>query len=387
MRTNRFEALDGWRGIAALAIAFYHAPFAHGLRDLAGWKNFELFVDFFFVLSGFVICHAWGRRLDGLGAARDFASRRFWRIWPLHFAVLMAFVGIEIVKAGAGAVMTLPLDDKPFSESRSWGALISNIVMMQALNLHGTTTWNGPAWSISVEFWTYLIFAGAMLAFRARAGLAFVALAALGALGVAHFSPIALFATHDFGLFRAIYGFFLGAAAYRLFASGRFEAGGGLGTEIAAIVLMIAFISSTGPNASSLLAPLVFAGVILIFARREGEARGMMTRLLESAPIQSLGRWSYSIYLVHALLYYGLRLALVFVEKVLKLPLTASGIGNERIFTLGSAGADLAAILALLAITIALASQTWRHIELPFMQGGALGRPAARRITARPAGT
>ncbi len=51
MHANRYDTLDGWRGLAALAIAFYHLPVAHGFRDLAGWKNLEFFVDFFFVLS------------------------------------------------------------------------------------------------------------------------------------------------------------------------------------------------------------------------------------------------------------------------------------------------------------------------------------------------
>jgi peptidoglycan/LPS O-acetylase OafA/YrhL len=363
MRTNRFEALDGWRGIAALAIAFYHAPFAHPLRELAGWKNFELFVDFFFVLSGFVICHAWGSRLTGLPAAKDFALRRFWRIWPLHIAVLLAFVAIEAMKALAGFVIALPIEDAPFTGSRSWSALMSNIVLLQSLGLHGTTTWNGPAWSISVEFWTYLLFAAAMLAFRARSTAAFVAIAALGAAMIATLSPIWLFATHDFGLARAVYGFFLGAATYRLFVSGRFEAGGGTGTEIASIVFMIAFLASTGLNWTSLMAPLVFAGIILIFA----QGRGMLTRALESAPIQALGRWSYSIYLVHALLYYAIRLAFVLVEKVVKIPLTAAGSGNERIFTVGSGLGDGMAILVLLALTIWLTAKSYRLIEAPFM--------------------
>lgn len=366
MQAKRFETLDGWRGIAALAIAFYHAPFAHPLRDLSGWKNWELFVDLFFVLSGFVICHAWGSRLKDSGGAKDFTLRRFWRVWPLHFAVLMAFVLIEVAKAGAGLVLAnLPLDDAPFTGGRSWSALVSNIVMIQSLNLHGTTTWNGPAWSISVEFWTYLIFAATMLAFGARSTRAFLVLALAGAAGIAAFSPIWLFTTHDFGLFRAMFGFFLGAVAYRLLNSGRFEIAGGTIAEIVTVLAMIAFLASTGPNRTSMLAPPVFAVLILVFAR----GRGHVTAALESRPVQALGLWSYSIYLVHALIYYVLRLALVFVEKVMKLPLTASGSGNERVFTLGNGILDIGAIIALLALTIWLSGKTYRLIEKPFMAG------------------
>lgn len=365
MQAKRFEALDGWRGIAALAIAFYHAPIAHSLRAAAGWKNMELFVDFFFVLSGFVIMHAWGKRLDGAAEAKVFVQRRFWRIWPLHFSILMAFLAIEVVKAAMGAVIALPSDEPSFAGSRSWAALLSNILMLQSLNLHGTTSWNGPAWSISVEFWTYLVFAGAMLAFRARVDRALVAIALVALAGVAWFSPIWLFATHDFGLLRAIYGFFLGAATYRLVQSGRVEITGGTGAEVAVVLALVSYLLSTGINVTSLLAPVIFSGVILFFS----QGRGLLTRVLESRPIQALGLWSYSIYLVHALLFYGLRLVLVAVEKVTKLPLTAAGGGNERIFTFGNGAVDLLAIVALLAVTIAISAKTYRYIERPFMAG------------------
>jgi len=113
------------------------------------------------------------------------------------------------------------------------------------------------------------------------------------------------------------------------------------------------------------MAPVIFSGVILFFS----QGRGLLTRVLESRPIQALGLWSYSIYLVHALLFYGLRLALVLVEKVTKLPLTAAGSGNERIFTFGNGAVDLLAIVALLAVTIAISARTYRYIERPFMAG------------------
>ncbi len=372
MQAKRFEALDGWRGIAALMITFYHAPIAHPLRELSGWKNMELFVDFFFVLSGFVIMHAWGARLTGAGAAREFMTKRFWRIWPLHFCILFAFFGIEVLKAGVGAFMALPIEDAPFTGSRSWFALLTNIAMGQSLNLHGTTTWNGPAWSISVEFWTYLIFAATALAFRRHLGRALVAIAILAVAGVAWFSPIYLFATHDFGLMRAVYGFFLGAVTYRLVQSDRLEVEGSSGVEIAVVLALASYLMSTGVNVTSLLAPLVFAGVIVVFSR----GNGILTRALESRPIQALGLWSYSIYLVHALLYYGLRLVLVLVEKVTRIPLTAAGSGNERVFTFGSGALDWVAILALLALTIAISAKTYRLIERPFMLSAA-AKPAA----------
>ena len=363
MDSKRYEALDGWRGLAALAIAFYHAPIDNPLRGLEGWKNWELFVDFFFVLSGFVIMHAWGTRLVDASSAREFVAKRFWRIWPLHFSILFAFFGIELLKAVLMAFVSLPLEEGPFTASKSWAALLSNITMTQSLNLHGTTTWNGPAWSISVEFWTYLVFAAAALAFRRHLSRALLPIALLAMLVMAWKSPIYLFATHDFGLFRAIYGFFLGAATYRLIRSDRFIVDGGSAVEVAAVLALASYLLATGVNLSSLFAPWVFAGVIVVFS----QGRGILTQVLESAPVQALGRWSYSIYLVHALFYYGLRLVLIAAEKALKVPLTVSGSGNDRVFSLGGTAIDLAVIAGLLLITIVISAKTYRFIERPFM--------------------
>ena len=55
----RFAALDSWRGIAALLVALLHFRFLGHFYSLDFVRNSWLFVDFFFVLSGFVITHAY----------------------------------------------------------------------------------------------------------------------------------------------------------------------------------------------------------------------------------------------------------------------------------------------------------------------------------------
>lgn len=375
MHTNRFETLDGWRGLAALAITFYHVPVVHAFRDMAGWKNLEFFVDFFFVLSGFVICHAWGKRIATKNDAKTFMIRRFWRVWPLHIVILGVFLAIECAEWLAVKTIGLSLGEAPFTGPSSIPSLLSNIVLMQSLNLHGTTTWNGPAWSISVEFWTYLAFALVML-FAAGRTWVMALVAASGALVIALFSPIWLFATHDFGLARALYGFFAGAVAYRLLAPQADAARSGSLLEIAAVLAMFAWMAGTGKNWTSLLAPIVFVGLVVVFAR----GGGVLTRFLMSKPVQLLGLWSYSIYLVHTLIYYGLRIVLVAAEKKLGWTFTASGAGSERLFSFGGSVANMIVILALLALTIAISALTYRLIEKPFMQGG---RTAKAGVAAR----
>lgn len=364
MHANRYETLDGWRGLAALAITFYHVPIAHAFRDMAGWKNLEFFVDFFFVLSGFVICYAWGKRIATPDDAKTFMLRRFWRVWPLHIVILGVFLAIECAEWLAMKAVGLSLGEAPFTGPSSIASLLSNIVLMQSLNLHGTTTWNGPAWSISVEFWTYLAFAAVML-FAAGRTWVMALVAVLGALFIAIFSPIWLFATHDYGLARAFYGFFAGAVAYRLLMPQANAARSGSVLEIAAVLAMLVWMAGTGKNWTSLLAPIVFVGLVVVFAR----GGGVLTRLLMSKPVQLLGLWSYSIYLVHTLIFYGLRIVLVAVEKKLGWSFTASGTGSERLFSFGGGITNAIVILVLLALTIAISAVTYRLIEKPFMMG------------------
>jgi len=71
MGGNRFTALDGWRGIAACMVVLFHVRAPSHVSELALVRNSFLFVDFFFVLSGFVIAATYAERLaGGLGIGR-----------------------------------------------------------------------------------------------------------------------------------------------------------------------------------------------------------------------------------------------------------------------------------------------------------------------------
>ena len=58
---GRFEALDALRGLCALLVVLFHIPIYHALKDVAAFANLQFCVDMFFALSGFVLCHAYGR--------------------------------------------------------------------------------------------------------------------------------------------------------------------------------------------------------------------------------------------------------------------------------------------------------------------------------------
>ena len=164
----RFEALDGWRGIAALLVALYHLPFINHLYSIPIIRNSFLFVDFFFVLSGFVIAYAYSQRLNNKKEIGLFIFRRIGRLWPLHVFVLLLFVLMELLKiyvmskSGGGWEHA----EAPFSNEYSVNSLFSNIFLLQSIGLHDELTWNYPSWSISVEFYTYLIFVSFFALFR-----------------------------------------------------------------------------------------------------------------------------------------------------------------------------------------------------------------------------
>src|SRR5258708_32734760 len=140
----RFQALDGWRGIAALWVALYHSPFYGHLYGVPLVRNAYLFVDLFFVLSGFVISHAYADRLGDGKAVLVFLIRRFGRLWPLHAAVLSAFVGIELLKY-FGSRHGLALHHEPFTGSHGVVAIAANLALVHSLGIYAHLTWKSAS--------------------------------------------------------------------------------------------------------------------------------------------------------------------------------------------------------------------------------------------------
>ncbi len=371
---GRYRALDAWRGICACLVAFVHVPVAHAWQSANAFHSMQLFVDFFFVLSGFVICYAYGERLERDGNWRGFMIRRFGRVYPLHFAALVGFVALEVLKAVIGLFASLPIDGAPFTGPRSIATLVSNLVLTQSFGLHGMTSWNGPAWSIGVEFYSYVVFAVAVLLAGARSWV-FLALSVLGLAVMAAFSPIWLFATQDYGFWRCLYGFFLGCLVCNFIgATGRsptplrftgegYIAGLSLATvvEIAAVAILAAYILLTGLDATSLAAPLVFAGIVAVFAA-EG---GAISRILLAPAAQALGLWSYSIYMVHMLLFAVLKIVLTVLAKVSLLGISAPISEPVKLWTLGGPVGDAGLVAVYLGLVLALAKFSFEWIEAP----------------------
>ena len=149
-----FQTMNGLRGVAALAVVAFHWTLQQPLHLKYGY----LAVDFFFVLSGFVIAHSYDERLKGELALRDFILTRLVRLYPLYlggtFLAILVIIISFIIKGrlietnvnGANAIpyALLMLPTPP--QTNDWA---------QA-HLYPL---NGPAWSLLFELIVNIIYA------------------------------------------------------------------------------------------------------------------------------------------------------------------------------------------------------------------------------------
>jgi hypothetical protein len=360
----RFLALDSWRGIAALCVALYHLNAYGHFYGVPIVRNSHLFVDFFFVLSGFIISYSYSDKLTRLSAAVPFMIRRFGRVWPLHAVMLVAFVFFPLLEWLGCYVTSLCRTEWPFSPDQDpLTTIFTNLLLIHSLGLHNGFNWNWPSWSISTEFWTYALFA--LVATTLRATLVPVALfvAVACTLIIMLLAPRHMDSTYDFGYFRCVLGFFIGFLTFRLHTF-RQLALGRLGTsiEVATVVLVFGFLSLAGTSNATIAAPLIFALCVYVFAH-EG---GRISAFLRTTPCLRLGQWSYSIYMVHAfILIVTLRFASL-AEKVVGQPFRIEVVGyTPKLYYLHSMYVmDISAILYM-AIVVALASFTYERVENP----------------------
>ena len=277
LKTTRLETLDSWRGICALLVATFHFPIQGVVRSVDVVSNAYLFVDFFFVLSGFVIGRGYEERLRQPGEILPFIIRRWGRVWPLHASILALFVASSIVRGKFGTDM----EHSPTS-------IFTNVTLLHSLGLHKTLTWNDPSWSISVEFTLYFLFIA--ISFTKNRSLIYISLIICSVLVLLYWAPYGMASTYDFGIFRGAAGFFSGILVARL----RIVDCGAL---IETLVTLSAVIF-VGLGTAQILAPGVFCAVVWVYAG----SRGPLARLMKTPVPMALGRWSYSLYMTHTII-------------------------------------------------------------------------------------
>lgn len=359
----RMKALDGWRGFGALAVCFIHLQLNGYLTSAPSTDSWTLAVDFFFVLSGFVIARVYADDLIDGERVLVFAVRRLGRLWPLHLSMLVLFILVELAKLALERETGFSSENAPFSAARDPSDILPIALFLQTVRLGPELTWNFPSWSISAEIWTYAVFA--LVAFgtvgrpgRRAAVAGAIALAAWITL-VVDVTGRGMISTDVFGIVRCFLGFFSGVVAEWLHRRGTFRALADGWAEIPTAIAGLALVWTAAylPEARY-AAPLVFLALVFSHA----SDCGPLSRFMATWPMQWLGRLSYSVYLTHLFLvaYVVPRLSQIVDRQVPNQLALREGI--------------VAAIY--IALVMAFSLVTWRLIELP-------GQRLASRIAGR----
>jgi exopolysaccharide production protein ExoZ len=284
-RKARLEGVEAGRGIAALLVVFYHAALhvegdVPGSAVLWGLPHFgHAGVDFFFVLSGFIISFVHRTDLGKPDRLGHYLERRFTRVLPFYWLVL-----------GFSLLDTWLLHRAQFPGMRE---LLSNFLLLPQAKDQIV----GGAWTLVFELMFYLVFAIAICS-RSIGAVVLCAWAALVGAGLflnpSSLSPALVVATSPFCI-----EFFLGIGA-AVFLSQRAVPFSGLlltiglmGFALAGLCEVAGFLYGFGAMARLAYGICSFM-VILAVVERERSGRLKVPRFMAV-----LGRASYSVYLVH----------------------------------------------------------------------------------------
>jgi len=335
---DRVEQLDGLRGIfSILVIAHHHNAF----KDSVFYNNFfvinsSLFVDFFFVLSGFVIAMNYIGRIRTSGDFVIFMKKRFVRLYPLLFYTEVVFI-----------LANLAGEESSMKNAGNLGMEYYLSTALDTLTFMGSTpvfgSWmsiNYPAWSISAEMVSYLFFGIVILLFPRLKYVCFAVLAIISALFIISRGEYLL--AYDYGFVRGLLCFCVGIYTHLLLSKRRFHLSAFEIPFLIFLVMAMYFTHHWNLNLLKLAFPLIFSLGIVIFA----SSAGIVSQLLSSRPFQYVGKISYSIYLNHAIV---LILVNVVLFRILKSPATEPMIGIS--------------LLASIVLTIFYSHFTYEFIE------------------------
>jgi peptidoglycan/LPS O-acetylase OafA/YrhL len=214
-----FAALDGVRGIAALAVMMFH---------IAWWPGFGrpfpsayLAVDLFFALSGFVVAHAYSPRLSQGLSALAFLRVRVVRLWPLYA------LGLAV---GVAAVVGLRLAHDQSVNTAGVAKHLGFHLLFLPLLIGGAMSgqlfpFNGPSWSLSFEVLINAVYGAVHKLLSLRFLVLFMPVSA-AALLLASWQFSGLDAGYQFasifvGVPRVAFSFAVGLALHALWTRGR----------------------------------------------------------------------------------------------------------------------------------------------------------------------
>lgn len=298
------------RGIAATLVVIYHFKDIDQARHLDSMTAFfglgYLWVDFFFILSGFILSHVYKQRLtrassQGIpsikSAVESFYIARIARIYPLHLFTLFALLALEL----SAYVFHQNAANAFVDEKKSVSSFLLNLILVHGWGVFGVpTSWNVPSWSISTEAACYALFPLSILLLKAVRPK----LSGIATLSISASFYFLIFKNHASvedasPLIRCFAGFIGGMGLSSLASSRNFKS------------LPIVFINSLQLlSMAGVIVTMHYAGaqaiIILLFSVliiSTSTDRGIVATMLSNRILLVLGTLSYSIYLDHWLIY------------------------------------------------------------------------------------
>ncbi len=332
-------ALTGLRGLGALWVVLFHLkPFGVFGLDGLGYLG----VDLFFLLSGIVLMHTYWRDFAAVTAASywRFLLLRLVRVYPLH-AIMLGLMGCAVLLAPEWF-----REQTDVARVFSLEAFVANLFLVQNWLPRFSVTWNGPSWSVSVEWAAYLAFpflVPTVLRVRRRCVAVMVAMLCIavfagGSIALGQYNPHLIFRG---ALVRMALEFTAGCFLYRAAMLGMRidDRVGTIGVLGGVLCLLLV------PQSAFMALPLFMVMLLLAI-----HGRSVVMRAFENRVALFLGDVSYSIYLTHWFL-------LILTTHVVRT--VAPGLGH---------GDAWKAVFLIVLIPVSYLS--FRFVELPSRQWG-----------------
>jgi peptidoglycan/LPS O-acetylase OafA/YrhL len=292
---DKITELESLRGLAALSVVLTHIPpWNADFYENTFVRNAGEMVEFFFVLSGFVIALTYGERIGKFSDAARFQFLRFSRLYPVHLLFLLVVAGFEVVKLLFVRDPVSAAFEPGFTGPREF---VENLLLIQGLGFSvQPSSFNGPSWTISTEFYVYALFACVALFASARKSLIFVVLTVAAAILLIVDMPV--LASHS-RLILCICGFFCGCLVAEV--SQRLKANAVVLPAFLAPMFLLALVAYLSISIhrtlwESIVTFVVSAGIVLAVANGEDSR---FKAGLRCASLAWLGTISYSLYMAH----------------------------------------------------------------------------------------
>ena len=223
MEKRAYPVLDALRGAAAVSILFYHmGGIARVARNPGGHiSHGYLAVDFFFMLSGFVVANAYEAKLNSGWSVKGFMGARLRRLYPVYA------LGVGLGLTTCCIANTLLHGALTPGQAGGMACLLVLALSFLPVLQHGgmdAFPLNGPSWSLSHEILANLVYAGLCRRLRTPSLLVLSALGAALCLGLivrgAGLDAGSTSSGYLAGLGRVLYSFPLGVAILRMHRAG-----------------------------------------------------------------------------------------------------------------------------------------------------------------------